>query len=196
MQEFFIQLAAAHPYLIYLTIVVLAIIEGPVLSMIFGVMIRLDFFPFWPVYIALMVGDLLGDVFWYYVGHFLGHRFIRRFGKYFSVTEENVEKVKKTFHKYKDSILFISKVTTGFGLAIATLITAGLSRIPFWRYMAINTSGQFIWSLMLISVGYFFSHLYVEFNNWLIRITLIGTLILLIAAFLGFRKFLRERLIV
>jgi len=194
MQEYFIQLAVQHAYLVYAIIIILACVEGPVLSMIFGVFIRLGLFPFWPVYFALMGGDLLGDAFWYHIGKYFGHAFVRKFGKYFSVTEENIAKLTAVFYKYKNSILFISKITTGFGFAIGTLITAGLAKIPFKRYILINFLGQFIWSGMLIAVGYYFSHLYIEFNNWLLRLSLFAFLAVLIAAFFGFRKYMREKL--
>ena len=138
MQEYFIQFSAQHIYLVYTLIIVLAFIEGPVLSVMFGVLIKLGFFSFWPVYAALMAGDLLGDSFWYYIGRYYGHSFIRKFGKYFSINEEVVTKVDRIFHRFKNSILFASKITSGFGLALVTLITAGIVRIPFGRFIFIN----------------------------------------------------------
>src|SRR6185369_227465 len=147
-----IQFAGAHTYLIYLVIVVLGFIEGPILSIICGIIIRLGYFDFTPVYISLMVGDLIGDTFLYYMGYFFGHKFVKKFGKYVGVNEENVGKVTKIFHDYQNSILWISKITSGFGFAIATLVTAGIVKIPFKTYFTINFLGQFIWSAILIAV--------------------------------------------
>ena len=62
MQSRLITLATSHPYVIYGIIVVLACAEGPYLSMICGFFLRFGYFLFWPLYIALMVGDLIGDV--------------------------------------------------------------------------------------------------------------------------------------
>lgn len=175
-------------------IVVLACVEGPVLSMIFGVLIKLNLFSFIPVYTALMAGDLLGDSIWYYIGYRWGHRFILKYGKYVNITEENVEKVTNIFHKYKHPILFISKISNGFGFALVTLVTAGIVKIPFGRYLLINFLGQFIWSGLLICVGYYFSHFYIQVDNWLGKTFIIAIFILLVISFNGYRKYLKGKM--
>ncbi len=193
MQEFLISLSVEHAVLVYALIIILACAEGPVLSMILGVLIKLDYFPLLPVYIALMVGDLLGDVGWYYVGRHFGHRFIRRFGKYFSVTEGDIIKVTNMFHKYKYRILFISKISNGFSFALAILMAAGMARVPFWKYFSVNLAGQFIWTGLLIGVGYFFSNLYMQVDTWLGRISVASLFIVAFVAFLGYKKYLKTK---
>lgn len=193
MQEWLIHFGASHQYLIYAVIIILACAEGPILSMIFGVLIRLGYFKFAPVYAALMVGDLLGDVIWYYIGFHFGHRFVRRFGKYFGITEEGVNKMTHLFHRFHSPILFISKISNGLGLAIVTLMTAGMVRIPFLKYLSVNLIGQFIWSGLLIGVGYFFSHLYIQFDNILSRASIIGFAIIFIIAAVRLQKYFRNK---
>ncbi len=180
----------------YLFILPAAVIEGPVISMICGFLLRLNYFTFFSLYFVLMLGDLLGDILWYYLGYHFGHRFIRRFGKYVSITEEKIALVEKFFHRYHASILFISKITTGFGFSIVTLFTAGLVRVPFKKYILLNVSGQFIWTGMLIAVGYFFGELYTRFNKGLEIMWFVAALIIFIAVMYGFGNYLRNRLII
>lgn len=193
MQEWLIQLSTHYTFLVYLIIVVLACAEGPILSMIFGVLIKLGYFHFWPIYAALMLGDLIGDTVWYYVGRRYGHRFVRRFGKYVSVSEDNISQVTQAFHRYKHPILFLSKISNGLGFSIVTLITAGMIKIPFGRYLFTNLLGQFIWSGLLIGVGYFFSEAYMQVDTWLSRIAIIVVFIVLALLFVGFSKYLKAR---
>lgn len=193
MEQFLVSFSMIHPYVIYALIVIFAAAEGPFLSMIFGVLIRLKLFSFWPVYLALMAGDLIGDIGWYEVGRHFGDRFVRRFGKYFSVTESEIGKVSRIFHRYKDRILFISKVSNGFGFALVTLITAGIVRIPFLRYLGINLVGQFVWTGILLSVGYFFGDLYMQVDTWLGRISVIALFAIALLAFFGYKKYIREQ---
>ncbi len=193
MQEYLIWLGTHHAYLVYGIIIVLACAEGPILSMIFGVLIKLGDFGFLPVYASLMVGDLIGDAVWYYIGHRWGHAFIKRFGKYFSVTEEGVAKVTRIFHKYRHRILFISKISNGFGFALVTLMTAGMVKIPFWRYLSINVVGQFIWTGLLIGVGYFFGNLYLGVSSLLGRMSVVAAFILVFWAFMGYKKYLKTK---
>lgn len=195
MQEWLIHFASAHHYIIYIIVIILAGIEGPILSMIFGVLIKLGYFTFWPAYISLMLGDLLGDTIWYNVGRRYGHGFIKRFGKYVSVTEESVEKVTDVFHRHKYKILFISKISNGLGLSMVTLLTAGMIKIPFLRYLLTNLTGQFIWSGILIGVGYFFSNLYIQVDTWMGRVSIIVSFLVLIWAFFGYKKYLKNKIV-
>jgi membrane protein DedA with SNARE-associated domain len=193
MQQWLIGMAAVHYVWVYALIILIACAEGPVFSMLFGVVIHLGYFSFWPVYASLMAGDLLGDVIWYEIGRHAGHRFIARFGRYFSITEEGVEKVKKIFQKYHTRILFVSKITNGFGFALVTLMTAGMADIPFWRYLSINVIGQFIWTGLLLSIGYFFGDLYTSVDSILGKIFVAALFVVVFLAFLGYRKYLKQR---
>lgn len=193
MQEWIIQISQSHHYLVYAIIIVLACAEGPILSMIFGVLIKLGLFGFIPIYAALMIGDLLGDIGWYYIGRRYGHAFIRRFGKYFSISEESVAKVTRVFHRYKHHILFLSKISNGFGFALVTLMTAGMIRIPFAKYIAVNLVGQFVWTGLLLGVGYFFGEVYTQVDGWLGRISVGVGFVLVIWALFGYKKYLAGR---
>lgn len=195
MQEWLIHFASVHHYVVYFIVIILAGIEGPIFSMIFGVLIKLGYFTFWPAYISLMLGDLFGDTIWYHVGRRYGHGFIKRFGKYVSVTEENVEKMASIFHKHKYTILFASKISNGLGLSIVTLLAAGMTRISFTKYLITNMTGQFIWSGLLIGVGYFFSNLYLQVDTWMGRISIVVSFVVLIWAFFGYKKYLKNKIV-
>ncbi len=128
MQDWLIQTVTVHPYLVYGLVFFIAAAEGPIISILLGVLIKLGYFAFIPSYAAVIAGDLFSDSIWYYVGCYFAHPFIKRFGKYLGVNEDNIEKVKHIFHKYNFPILFVSKITNGFGLSLAVLLTAGIVR--------------------------------------------------------------------
>jgi len=194
MQEFLIQLFVHHSYAVYGFIVITASAEGPILSIIGGILLKMGYFSLFPLYGALMFGDLIGDTVWYSIGFYFGHGFVSRFGKYFNVTEERILKVEEIFHRYKNSILFISKISNGLGFAIVTLLAAGMVKIPFRRYILINLSGQFIWSGLLIAVGYFFSHLYSQLDTLFGRLSLVALFVFLLVLFLGARNYARSKI--
>lgn len=194
MEQWLIAFSFDHGAWFYIIIILLACAEGPWLSLISGVLLKLGYFNIFLIYASLMAGDLIGDVVWYWIGRHYGMRFVRRFGKYFSITEEGVKKIEHIFHKHKHSILFISKISNGFGFALVTLTTAGLVRIPFLRYMTVNLVGQFIWSGILIGVGYFMSQLYIQFDNILARMSIIAGFVVLVALFIGYKRYVRSRI--
>ncbi len=142
-----------------------------------------------------MVGDLIGDIIWYSIGYKVGRKFAARFGKYFGITEKNIVNFEKMFHNHKDTILVVSKLTTGFGFATVVLFTAGLVKIPFRRYITINIIGQFVWTALLLFVGYSFAHLYVTFNNIFARSSLIAGAIILIFFIVRYARYMRRKLL-
>lgn len=188
-------LIAQYPHLIYGFIILVSSVEGPVLAMLCGFLVKLGDFPFIPVYVALMLGDLLGDTVWYGVGYHFGHPFIRRFGKYFSITENSVATVEKIFNKYKTRILIISKMTMGLGFALVTLITAGMVRIPFKKYFTLNLLGQFYWTGLLLLIGYLFGNLYRSVDGIFGKMSVTALIIIAVAALMGYGKFIRARMV-
>ena len=190
--DWFMNYSQIHDYLVYGVIVVLSFVEGPIIAIVCGLLLRFGVIAIIPTYIALMLGDLVGDALWYWIGHRFGHAFIARFGHYFHVTEADVEKVKGIFHRYTSAIIFVSKISMGLGFALVTLITAGISRIPFGRYIALNAMGQFIWTAILLVLGFFLGHLYVTFDNIFARVSIVAGAVVLGVAVLQYGRFVKS----
>jgi membrane protein DedA with SNARE-associated domain len=171
----------------------LTIIEGPIVMLISGFLIRLGLLDFWPLYPILMAGDLTGDIVWYSIGRHGARKVIDRWGKFFNLTQENVERSEKFFHEHQVKILFISKITMGFGFALATLVAAGAVKVPFKKYILTNFLGQFIWTAFLVGIGYFLGNLYVVINNGLRWAFLGAAIVILGAAAYGISRFMKNR---
>ncbi len=194
LQQTLLYLITHYPVLVYTVIIFISYVEGPILALLCGVLYRLGYFHIIPIYLALMAGDLIGDCFWYWLGSRYGLRFVKRFGKYVSVTEDSIKTVTEIFHEHKDVILITSKLTMGLGFALVTLFTAGLVRIPFKRYITLNAIGQFAWTGILLIIGYEFGHLYVSFNNIFARISFISGFIIVIVLLYGYGRFVRKQI--
>jgi membrane protein DedA with SNARE-associated domain len=194
MQEWLISLYAAHHYSIYALILALGFAEGPFVAMVCGAILALGFLNFWPVYAVLILGDLVGDTMWYYIGHRFGERFIGRFGKYFSITDMHILKIKNIFHKYKNKLLFFSKITNGLGFSAGVLFTAGMSRIPFWRFIGVNALGQLVWSGVLIATGFFFGNLYLKIDGIMGKLSVVVIFIVVLVAVLRYLKYLHNKI--
>ncbi len=121
-----------------------AVVEGPVLMVTAGFLLKLDQFNFVPMYAALVLGDFTADMGWYAVGYFGARPLINKVGKFLNITPEIIAKVETRFRMYQNKILFISKLTMGFGFALATLIVAGMLRIDIKKYALLNFFGGFI----------------------------------------------------
>lgn len=169
--------------------------EGPIVMAAAGFLIKLGYFKILPAFSMLLLGDLLADVAWYYVGHFGARKFIYKFGRFFGVTESAMEKVKVMFHKHHNKILIFSKVTMGFGIAVPILVTAGISKVPIRRFILLNLLGGLVWTAFIMTLGYFFGNIYIVISDSLKVGFIVGVGILLAAILFGFSKFLRSEVL-
>ena len=92
----------------YILLFLGCIFEGPVVMVASGFLYRIGGFEFLPMYIALVTGDFVADMLWYCVGRFGARGFIFRYGAYFGITPQSIEKIQKRFEKYHDKILIIT----------------------------------------------------------------------------------------
>lgn len=134
-------------------------VEGPILMMTSGFLLHEDRTILVPLVISLILGDLFGDVLWYTLGYFGLSTTIHRILRFFNIDERMYEKAKELFHKHHEKVLFTSKVTLGLGIGIAVMLAAGAAKVPFRRFLLINTIGAFFMVAALMTIGYFFGNL-------------------------------------
>jgi len=177
----------------YYFIVPLAFIEGPIVTIISGFFIEVGFMSFWPAYFCLFTGDLLGDIMWYSIGYKAGERFINRFGRFFGITDEKISVIKRIFHKHTGPILLVSKISMGFGFSLVTLVTAGLVKVPFKRFLFFDAIGQLVWTGILVWIGFLFGNFYTSIHNVFGELSVIALFIFAIFALFGFSKYIQGR---
>ncbi len=169
-----------------------AFVEGPILMMTSGLLLRLGQFSFFPLYFSLMLGDFFADIVWYAIGRYAAEPFLRRFGHVLGITHKVFEKMEHVFQRHDVKILFISKITMGFGFALATILAAGAVRVPFKKYLAAMFLGGFIWTGMLLSVGYFLGNLYAQVADGFKVVFLVATVVTVGAGLFGVMTFIRS----
>ena len=177
----------------YPAIFVLSFFEGPVTMTAVGFLYKLGYFNLLFAYACLLFGDLTGDVAWYWLGKYGGHHFIKRFGHSFDLTEDKVKKHTKLFRRHEDKILFLSKITMGFGFAIGVLFAAGMSRVPLKKFVVLNFLGGLIWTGFLLFIGFTFGNIYTRVSDDLKIGSIIFFIALLLFAVKGFSRYMKQR---
>jgi membrane protein DedA with SNARE-associated domain len=179
----------------YLGIFLGTIFEGPVVMAAVGFLMRLGYFEFFLAYILMILGDLTGDIAWYYVGYFGAKKFIEKFGKYFGITEGVFGKVQGLYDRQHTKIIFLSKLTMGFGMAVPILVTAGITKMPIKKFILLNFLGGFIWTAFVMSLGYFFGNIYLLVSEGLRVIFIVTVIIFFLAASYGFSRFWKNEVL-
>ena len=161
-----------------------AYLEGTVVMMTGGLLWRLGQVEFWPAYGALMLGDFLSDMMWYFIGYFGARPFVARWGHLFGASPKVVKKIERRFHRYHTGILVISKLTMGFGLAVGTLMTAGMMRVSLVRYVTINVLCGIVWIFVIMLVGYYFGNILAYIPR---QLQIVGGVAVVVGFFFGVR---------
>lgn len=180
------------PLLKYSALFILAIVEGPMIMLFSGFLLKLGVLSFVPTFLSLGIGDLVGDLFWYALGFLGGKKTVKRVGRFFSISEGAIEKIEEKLLKYHGRIIFFSKSTNGFGFGLATLIAAGVARIPLRRFMLYNFWGEFVWLGLLLFVGHSLGQLYLALGQGLNYMSTIAGFITMALLLYGLSKYMRK----
>lgn len=112
------------------------------------------------VIIAGSLGSLIAAALLYWIGRKISHerifKFVDQYGKYLFIKSDDVKKSLDWFEKYGHRIVFFGRMIPAVRSLIS--IPAGMSRMPFWKFMSYSTLGTIIWTSFLASVGYYFGN--------------------------------------
>lgn len=110
------------------------------------------------VIIAGSVGSLIAAALLYWIGYKFKHeaifRFVDAYGKYLFIKTEDVKKALTWFEQYGHRIVFFGRMIPAVRSLIS--IPAGMSHMPFWKFMFYSSLGTIIWTTFLACVGYYF----------------------------------------
>jgi len=176
----------------YLIVIPLAIAEGPIISVICGFLATLGFFNPFLVYVIMVMGDIIGDGIFYYIGY-KGKRLFR----YFKISEEKVEKAKIYFENNHKKAIAGSKIMWGIGTA--GLVAAGALHVPYKRYFRTCALYSLLQSLIMILLGVFFGQAYEiigkYFNYYASVVSILAIAVLLYFIFIKkYKKNIKENL--
>ncbi len=190
MPHFLTYLADFAGFSRYILVFAAAFVEGPVVMMTAGFLFHIGKLQFFPMYVALVAGDFVADVMWYMFGYFGARKAVLKYGKFFKITPEVVFKIEDKLRHHESKILFISKLTMGFGLALPILIVAGMLKVSFKKYVVFNLAGGLVWALFLVFIGYTFGNIYVLIPGSFKVLFIIAV----VSLFLGIATFAKRKL--
>lgn len=109
-------------------------------------------FSFWLVVLVATFANLTGSLILFFVGRYIGLPVLRRFGKYFLIHRQDIEKMEFWLQKYGGRVAFLSRIIPGTRTFSSLVIGAGEVSLPvfFWYTLA----GSFAWNLLWTYLGY------------------------------------------
>lgn len=146
-------------YVIVFTIIFLetALVLTPFLpgdSLIFasGALAGAGSWNIWILFFLLTVAAVLGDTVNYWIGSYIGPKVFKYKGKLFN--KEHLKRTHKFFEKYGGKTIILAR----FIPIIRTFapFLAGVGKMDYFKFLAYNVIGGFLWVGFFLWVGYFF----------------------------------------
>ena len=172
MSDFVINLISNYGYLgMFLGMVLEAVIiaiPSEVILATGGILASRGIFTFQGAFLIGLLGSVFCAIVIYFMGYFGGRPFIRKYGKYFFMKEEELEKSDSWFNKYG---MLSALIGRNFPI-VRTLISLpiGITRQPFIKFIIYTTIGSIPWTLLFVYLGYCLG------ENWIIITTYINYL--------------------
>ena len=117
-----------------------------------GILASRGVFSFFGAFFIGLVGSVFCAIVIYFMGYFGGRPFIRKFGKYFFMKEEDIEKSDSWFLRYG---MFGALIGRNFPI-IRTLISLpiGIMRMSFFKFLIFTIIGSIPWTFLFVYLGY------------------------------------------
>ncbi len=172
----------------YLIIFVLAVIEGPVLTMLCGFLVLLGEVNPFIAFVFILLGDLVGDSLYYLLGKWSRARKSLKLMRFLGITRARLQLIEQHFKKKPIKIMALGKAAHGIGPV--ALIAAGLAHFPYGEFLLVNLVLTAIKSFVLMLVGYYSGHAYSQVSSALdwVAFAAITAFLIMYFVFLYFTK--------
>jgi len=148
----------------YLLLFPISVAEGPTITIIAGFLASEGVLNPIIAYLVMVAGDVAGDTIYYAVGRWGGRSYIWKHGKFFGVTEGRVVHTEEHFKNHSIKTLLIGKTNA---LGALVLAAAGLGKMPYLKFIIVNTLASSVKVLILIVIGYYFGRSYKVIDGYL-----------------------------
>lgn len=157
---------------------VIIIIPSELILATGGILAAREIFTFWGAFFIGLVGSVFCAVIIYAMGYFGGRPFVEKYGKYFFMKKEDIEKCDSWFQKYGLLAAFVGR---NFPI-VRTLISLpiGLTRLSFFKFLLYTTLGSIPWTFAFVYVGYALGNNWVLLQNYTSKLKVPIRLLLLI----------------
>lgn len=152
MESILFQLAEFPRVIAYLIIFLIVFVEGEVILILAGILVRQHYLGFLTVLLVAFVASILHDMLYWWLGVRIKEMHRKKF---LFIHIDHIGKVLNTFKDKSGLYIFIAKFT--WGLTRLALIAAGYAKRPIQDIIRYSVVASLIWTVTLVSLGYVFA---------------------------------------
>ncbi len=179
----------------YLVLFPIAAIQGPMASLIAGFLVFKGDFNVLPAYGILILGDVIPDTIYYYIGRYgQDNFFVSFFTRKFTSLLVKKDVVKKLWENHTKTTMFLIKLA--YGLSVPFIVSAGFTKVSYRKFISSAIVVTIFQYGFIMMCGYFLGQSYRLGGTYLeytyIIITII--LILFVAFHAGFASYAKRKI--
>ncbi|MDJ0900514.1 MAG: DedA family protein [Xenococcus sp. MO_188.B8] len=156
-------------------------IPGETITIVGGFLAGSKELSFWGVLLSAIAGAIIGDNFGYWIGKIGGWQFLIQISKIFRISEEKLELARDKYSKNAAQAVFWGRFVTLLRIFAGPL--AGITRMPYRKFLIYNFGGATVWALTIVSLSYFLGQI-LSLEQIVSWITQAGILILIVVVIL------------
>lgn len=158
-----------------------------------GILASQKIFSFLGAFITGLIGSTFCAIVIYLMGYIGGRPFVKKYGKYFFMKEEDIEKSDSWFNKYG---LMASLICRNFPI-VRTLISLpiGIMHLSFTKFLIYTIIGSIPWTFIFVYVGYTLGNNWVLINDYVAKLKtpIKVLLIILLISFIYKKVFKKDK---
>lgn len=190
-----------NPLLIYCIVAVMLLLEStgiPIVNstllLCTGALASLGHLNLWQLIFAASLGSSVGACLGYLLGAWGGRHILFRMSAFLHVDTQKMITAERWCQKSGVWMIFLSRVTPY--IRPFACIFAGVSRLPFSRFIVAAASGSLVWCSAILTLGWYLGRRWVPAVHIMQSYTLlaVGMIILLVGLSLFFRRGVRRYL--
>lgn len=118
-----------------------------------GILVGQGKMNYWAVLALSTLGVIAGSLLNYWIGFHFGRRIIIKYGKYFFLKPDALEKIEHFYKKHGPISTFTGRLIPGVRHYIA--FPAGLAKMNLKKFILYTSLGGLIWMWVLLHLGYY-----------------------------------------
>lgn len=116
-----------------------------------GYLVTAGRFSLWLATFWATIGNLFGSLALYVIGYYGGRRVVKKYGRYFLISEEGMDKSEEWFKKYGSLAIFFSRMTPIIRTYIS--LPAGVAKMNLPKFLGYTFAGSVPWNFALAYIG-------------------------------------------
>lgn len=133
-------------------------IPGETVTLVGGFLAGSDELNVWYVLAAATVGAIIGDSGGYLLGYYGGWPLLVRIGKLLRISEDKLVGLRDRFSQNADKAVLLGRFVALLRVFAGPL--AGITRMPYPKFLLCNAIGAATWASVMVSLTYFLGRLF------------------------------------